>query len=161
MNSSELTRLESLLQKGINHEEEFFLPYYKTSIKIRPLSKFEINMCTAMALDEITDPDTELYFFMRSDERKDFKKRIKMKEYIRAQNMLNLYIVYESLKKIYPKLSKETVSRINGLEEIASRIMDISSAKEDDVEFFRGDAEGSSAKDVGNRSRTKISVKTL
>ena len=155
--------IESILYKGIKHVEEVELPHYKTKVRIRPLSRFELNMCIVDALEFIKDPDTQKYFFMSVEEKqkyKDINGKYNRAEFTKASNMLDLYVVLKSVKKFYPNLTEQKVRELLGLKELASKIMEISQRAEKEVDFFRHDAGGKPAKDVSARRKPTVSVET-
>ena len=95
LKAKSMLKLETLLQKGIRHSEEVDMPFYDVKIRIRPLSRIELNMATAEALEYIDDENTEEYFFASKEEKKTWSKdkKINLSQYLKAQNMLDLIVI--------------------------------------------------------------------
>ena len=160
MKPKTMLKLETLLQRGIRHTEEVDMPFYDVKIRIRPLSRIELNMATAEALEYIDDENTEDYFFASKEEKKGWNKskKINLSQYLKAQNMLDLIVVKKSIEDFYSDAKLETIMKVFDVETLATKIYELSSKKEAEVDFFRKNIEGNSASDNNKKIRNRVSV---
>jgi hypothetical protein len=140
--------LGTIIEEGTRLQKKHYSKHYDVEITYRPLSDYEYNKVLAESIKEVSKDDSEL---SKRLERKLGKPDEIKKEGTVTFTLLSIEIMARVVYAAIKDFAKDTLTidhirKMRGLNDLYTKVMNVTNKSESDVKFFRKDTKGQDTK---------------